>query len=857
INVSLGEAADGAFSAEIALTDLDAPFLAAPNAVLSAQGRAENLSDPQNRALTFTVTGRAADLGSSVGGVADALGSSLSLDVSGSWQAGSPVSIQNAALQTDTANARFAGEIGGGLNGTYALSTPSLAAFSGLAGRPLDGSIDLTADGSIGFDGLFDLAIDATGETISFGAGPDGLLDGTTTINGRAARSEDGVSFQNLAIRNPQVSLIVDGAVLPDRADLLARLTLQNLNAIDPQLSGALEARLNVTGSATQPDLVARITSAQIGLGDKALTDLEASFDGTFDPGSDMAADIDGRIAVNGQLEGEPLRLTAELESTQGARVLRRLDARVLDATASGSIALRDGLTSGDLSVNVPELSRLAALALTTARGSVEADVSLRAGDDRQAVSIQGTARDVALAGTSLGFVTADLSIEDVFSIPVLDGTAEVRALTAGGFTVRTMDLTARQEGENATDITLTADFGQGTLDAEGRLERIAEGFAATLRRFRVAGSGQTATLDAPTRVTVTDAITVEDAQLTVGSGRITLGGQLGETLDFSAQIQTLPLTIANIIRADLGLGGAVDGDVRVSGTRDDPVIQADIEATGVTAKILRDRGIEPLTIDADARYADGTATINTLRTEIGGGLLTASGTAGETFDLTVDVTRLPLALANAFVPDLAISGTASGEAEVTGTLSDPRATFEVSATAVSAKPLRDAGIDPVEITATGTYADATAQLSNARLTLGGGTVVASGTAGERLDLDVALTDLPLALANAFVPNLGAAGTLSGTASIEGRPARPSATFNLSSPALSTAATRGAGLGPGELRASGRLEGTTVRFDEAVLAIGGVWLLPFDRPAFASDQLSNAVPILIATGLAGALYMML
>ncbi|MEO1105842.1 MAG: translocation/assembly module TamB, partial [Pseudomonadota bacterium] len=32
INVSLGEAADGAFSAKIALTDLDAPFLAAPNA---------------------------------------------------------------------------------------------------------------------------------------------------------------------------------------------------------------------------------------------------------------------------------------------------------------------------------------------------------------------------------------------------------------------------------------------------------------------------------------------------------------------------------------------------------------------------------------------------------------------------------------------------------------------------------------------------------------------------------------------------------------------------------------------------------------------------------------------------------
>ena len=39
---------------------------------------------------------------------------------------------------------------------------------------------------------------------------------------------------------------------------------------------------------------------------------------------------------------------------------------------------------------------------------------------------------------------------------------------------------------------------------------------------------------------------------------------------------------------------------------------------------------------------------------------------------------------------------------------------------------------------------------------------------GETLDVDVALTDIPVGLANGFVPDLDATGTISGTASATG-----------------------------------------------------------------------------------------
>lgn len=822
IDVSLGTSADGTFSASIEFSDLESPFITAPTASLNATGRAENLGDPASRAVTFSVIGRASGLGSDVGGVADALGSALALDVDGAWRTGAPVTIDNASLRTETASARFAGEIGDGLSGRYALATPSLAAFSALANQTLSGAIDLTADGTIGFAGLFDLTLNATGEDLSFGIdAPDGLLRGTTTITGSAAREESGVSFRNFSLQNPQLSLTVDGAVLPDRANLLADLSLADLGNVDEKLAGALKARLNIAGNPQNPGIIAELSSDEIDIGGQPLTNLDLSFDGTLDRASDTTADVDGRLSVEGRFANEPIRISAQLETTDGARILRNLTAEITDARALGSVAVRDGLVSGDLNLNVPELRRLAALALLEATGTIEADVALRAGDGTQTVGLTGTVRELNAFGTSLGFASADLTVNDVFGVPVLDGEADLRALSVGGFDVRTAKLFARKDGDSATDLTLTADFGAGNLDLEGRLARLAEGFEATVRRFSLEGSGQSATLQAPARVTVTDSISVDEARLAVGSGSVTLGGEIGETLNFTADIAMLPLSIANLIDPKFGIEGTVDGKLTATGTRLAPDVVADVEARGVTAAALRTRGIDPVDITADGRFRDGTLSLNDLRTTIGSGSLTASGTAGETFDFLVNAEALPLALANAFAPDLEISGTLSGNAEIEGTLDDPRATFSLSAPNVSAKALRDAGLGSVAASAEGTFGDNTVSLTNAGVTIGDGSITATGTAGDRLDLTVTLTDVPLALANAADPSLGVAGALSGTAQVTGRPARPSVVFDLSSPSVSTAATRAAGLPAGSLRVAGEFEGGTVQLNEAVIAIGG------------------------------------
>ena len=72
---------------------------------------------------------------------------------------------------------------------------------------------------------------------------------------------------------------------------------------------------------------------------------------------------------------------------------------------------------------------------------------------------------------------------------------------------------------------------------------------------------------------------------------------------------------------------------------------------------------------------------------------------------------------------------------------------------------------------------DGIARFDKTTLRTGGGSVTLSGQAGSTLDLSATLTSVPAALANAFVPNLGAEGTISGTVIAKGTAAAPNATL--------------------------------------------------------------------------------
>ena len=109
--------------------------------------------------------------------------------------------------------------------------------------------------------------------------------------------------------------------------------------------------------------------------------------------------------------------------------------------------------------------------------------------------------------------------------------------------------------------------------------------------------------------------------------------------------------------------------------------------------------------------------------------------------------------------------------------------------------------------------------LDAVRFDVGSGSITATGSAGQALDVALRVEALPLSIANAVAPGLGLAGTLSGQARITGDAGDPSVSFEASAGGVSAAAIAGYGITPLSATATGSYGGGTVTL--ASLAANG------------------------------------
>ena len=99
-------------------------------------------------------------------------------------------------------------------------------------------------------------------------------------------------------------------------------------------------------------------------------------------------------------------------------------------------------------------------------------------------------------------------------------------------------------------------------------------------------------------------------------------------------------------------------------------------------------------------------------------------------------------------------------------------------------------------------------QISDVNLSVGGGTVTVNGTVGTDIDLKVAVNGVAAAFLERFSPGLGAAGTISGSATVTGTPAAPRVAWRIDWAGFNVAAAKDAGLPPMTLAASGAASAT-------------------------------------------------
>ncbi len=150
---------------------------------------------------------------------------------------------------------------------------------------------------------------------------------------------------------------------------------------------------------------------------------------------------------------------------------------------------------------------------------------------------------------------------------------------------------------------------------------------------------------------------------------------------------------------------------------------------------------------------------------------------------------------------------------------------------------------------------DGRTRLDDVTLAFGKGRAVIDGLVADVLDITVKLANLPLSLANAASPDLGAGGQVSGTVVVKGLADKPDGRYDLKVSGASVAASRDAGVAPMNATLAGTLKDGRVTLNGKVLGGDGIVLalsgtapagadIPIDLAAKGSIPLSLANPAL-------------
>ncbi|MHA3979661.1 translocation/assembly module TamB domain-containing protein [Halovulum sp. GXIMD14794] len=821
------------WSGEIAVTGVETPNVSIDATTLTMGGLAMRLDEPDRRQVTAVIDGTVEGISGDDPALAQALEGALNLHVDAAWNAGEPVVLKDTTVQVGTVELVLNGEASeAGFNGRLRIDAEDMAHFAALADRDLGGSLNAVVEGQVDpLNGSFDLLLDGQAVDLALGVPQlDPLLQGETVLAGGLGRSEEGIRARDFRIENPELSLRADGIYAALGSDFSFTAALSDLGLVTEQASGAVRFEANATGGVDGLQMTAELAMPEGTLEGRPVSDavLDLVVSGA------NAQQVSGSINGGAQVGDLPVRMDGGFSLNNGVQAVKAFTftagATQLDITAARGT---DGLVAGTVDLESPDISEVAALALLDAQGAADATLIFSRSKGTQRVSMTGGVSGIEVEGVSVGNADLDLVISDVLGVPLASGTAEVRDVEAAGFTLNALSLAAEADGDRM-NLTADAAMQDGTrASLAGSLANLRPGIELELEALDLTRDDIAARLIDPATATLRDGtVTVTPLALAIGDGRLEVVGSAGEVLDLQLALTSLPLDVANAVVPDLAVEGRVSGQATVTGTPDNPTADFSVDARGMSAAPLVEFGVPPVSLSGSGRVENRVVTADATA-QAGDKLdLALAGSVpmdpeAEGLDLEIVLRSLALDLANAAAPDLQLSGTVSGRAEVSGSIAAPKPSFDIGAEDVTAAPLVAAGLPPARIALQGTEDNGLVALSGTaqagdlvQLTVDGSVPV--DPAAETMDLTMTIQRLSLALAEAAAPGTGATGSVTGTVVANGAPLDPSVQFNLTGSGISATALRENGLPALSLDVAGSYAGMVVQLDRAAVTGGGV-----------------------------------
>ncbi|UAB79137.1 translocation/assembly module TamB domain-containing protein [Erythrobacter sp. SCSIO 43205] len=501
-----------------------------------------------------------------------------------------------------------------------------------------------------------------------------------------------------------------------------------------------------------------------------------------------FAIDVAGQSML-GPFEGA---LALQLPQDSAARI--DIDAlRIYRTNVTGSIALGEEAVSGDLAV---------------AGGGLDGTISLSAAPGG------GQAFDVDLAARSLRFggdVTAAVAYADITANGSFSGnTSRVQGSVAG------RDLEFGALKLHAFDARSQIVDGTGTLQASiagrraDRFQLKLDGNFAPSRIALIASGeygGRPITMPRRAVLTALDegGYALAPTQIGFARGFTLLEGRLGgdETV-INASFAQMPLRLADLVGANLGLGGRLSGKINVSQNGNGPLTgNAKFKVDGFTRSglVLSSRPVDifavanlsPGELAVGARLTEDDKTLGRLDARING--IGRGRASGQSLTERIMQGRLDASLgydgaAEALWRLLAIetfdlTGPAQVEARATGTLASPRITGDLAGDGLRLQSAVS-GTDVRDLSARGRFVDSRLNLTRfSGTTDGGGTISGSGSVnlanvsserGPQIDLRLAANDARLLNATGLeatitgplrIVSSGVGGTIAGRVTVD------------------------------------------------------------------------------------------
>jgi translocation and assembly module TamB len=623
-------------------------------------------------------------------------------------------------------------EIGRVIRGPVTLDAPLRLAPQAIG---LDAATLESAALSGTVSGAYDLAKQAVTGNFRLFANPSVLppalsskFEGQIATEGYIDFVQSGrISLENLVVKSNAVE--AHGNVLLDDGNLSGHLAgrVPDIRRWLGDAEGAAGFDITAKGPLSGVSIRTVVNSAEARLVGRKLEDLSLVLEGTANPEAPQ-----GTVAATGSIDGKPIRINADVASSNGETRAPVIAAEIGPNRLNGSLNFSpEFMPTGELQFDFPDISLLAALAAQQAQGDLRGSVVFAREGERTSTVIRATGSAVRQGNAGLLQPDIDLSIPDLRTIAA-QGTIRAARLGTESVFLENLDVAMNHSGTTTT-VDLSARYDNAPLTTSAAIET-ADGLAIGLQSFEATPRNIPVRLANPTRIVVENGgARLSNLTLATGTGSIAVNGAAGQTLDLTATIDALPASLMNTFLPSIQAAGSISGTITATGTSAAPAIRYDLEWSDAQLQQMRDAGIGAFRISAAGTFADGAVALEQTRVTGPGGLeLTADGRVllnqdgGPALNVNATARAVPAALANAFVPNLGAQGTISGNVTATGTPQAPAVRYTLNWNGAAISQTTGAGVAAVDITAEGTFQDGRVTIDT-RLSGGGGISLSGG----------------------------------------------------------------------------------------------------------------------------------